>query len=420
MNRENKIELMCAIVLVGFFLAVTFHYIIGFYFKHAYPLNTFLFEPGTGKQFSDFKPIYFAASHLNPYDLAPSSGGVYFPFTYLIYFFFTFFHLKNSLFIFLTLFISFMCWLTHRYCKINYYPSENLLANRVANFKNIFILTLMAYPTLFCIERANSECLIFIFAGLFFINYSQKKFFLSAIFLACATAMKGYFGLFILLFLLDKHYKEAFIFCFLTGLFTVVSLILLKHSIFYQLVILKQNLIWFRSYFVMSDISLMYNTSLYAATKVFAHLLHHVPPGGVIPTSLANINHYSVCAGIFLVFIILYLFFFETVFWKKVTVLTACCLLLPQISFDYHLVQIYFPIFFFINSDRSEIFRKNDLIYTVIFSLLLIPKNFYLIYGEYSISSFLNTLLLASLIALIVGENLVGKFKKFSFRKVNF
>ena len=56
-------------------------------------------------------------------------------------------------------------------------------------------------------------------------------------------------------------------------------------------------------------------------------------------------------------------------------------LLLPFVSADYTLIQLYFPLVFFLNSPRRS---RWDPAYVVLFGLLLIPVDYYypIAYGD--------------------------------------
>ncbi len=52
MLPDKKIDLLCLIIVIGFFSAVAFHYYMGSYLGRSYPYNTFLFSPND--HFNDF------------------------------------------------------------------------------------------------------------------------------------------------------------------------------------------------------------------------------------------------------------------------------------------------------------------------------------------------------------------------------
>ncbi|EKD54162.1 MAG: hypothetical protein ACD_60C00119G0008 [uncultured bacterium] len=403
-SRNAKIELVSMIVLLGFFIAVVFHYILGFYYQVSYPLNTFLINPKPAISFSDFPPPYFSADALAPYHVTYNNNraSVYFPFTYLIYYLLTKIGGFIALFVFLWSYLCVLFILNKNYFYTAL-PRDDL-THKIAAIKNVFILTFLTYPVLFCFERANAEVFIFIFLALALYFYHAHAFKKSVIFFALAIAMKGFPAVFLVLFLADKRYKEAFLLIFLVLLFTFSSLALFRgDSIFIQISHLATNLLWFKHHFILSNLSEMYNTSFYGAFNIVNHLIKNIP-WEKQPWSINQLYVYMGIAVFLFLIMSAYVIGIEKTFWKKIAILTACMLLLPPISYDYRLLNIYLPLYCFVNSDT----KKSDWFYAVIFGALLIPKNYYLIYGQVSISNLLNTGLLLSLVIGIFYQGIVS------------
>lgn len=404
MNKKNKIALLSVILLIGFFLAVVFHYAMGFYGSHTYPYNTFLFSPTSSAVFSDFYPLLTAVKHLDPYETLDPGASMYFPFSYLIYFFFA----QLPRLIAITLFLA--IFLTTIWTFSSYYFKE-IKTSSLDNLKNVFILTFLSYPMLFCFERANAECFTFVLTAFFLFFYQKEKFYLSAFFLACTVSMKGYTGFLILLFLFDQHYKAFVLALATTAGLTVGSMLLFKHNLMTQLTNLQSNIGWWTHYYALSDIALTFNPTLFSLTK---WILHHFQSGASTQAMLqANIHLlkiYSIISLGLILVVIANVYFFETTLWKKVAALIISSLLFPAISFDYHLIQLYLPLYLFVNANSEN--SKSDLIYTILFALLLIPKNYHKFthvfgpYGSYTSNSLLNTLLLLSLLSFMMFQNM--------------
>jgi hypothetical protein len=94
----------------------------------------------------------------------------------------------------------------------------------------------------------------------------------------------------------------------------------------------------------------------------------------------------------------------ERVFWKQVMVLTCMMLLLPQMTGDYKLNHLYLPLMLFIASQKLT---RHDLIYAVLFGLLLIPKAYYWINHKpglhlVPLGTVLNPIFMTSILVLIV------------------
>ena len=103
------------------------------------------------------------------------------------------------------------------------------------------------------------------------------------------------------------------------------------------------------------------------------------------------ITYYSIIALVVFGFVAIYIIYKEDVFWKRVALLTISTILLPQVSFDYKLIHLFIPLMLFINYSKSS---KFDIPYAVMFGLLLIPKDYYIITQDVSIAVLLNPLIM--------------------------
>ncbi len=399
MDKNAKIEFCTLFILVGFMAAVVFHYLLSAYFHNPYPLNTFLFRPGA--QFSDYISVYISNHDLSPYRIRELlDGAVYFPWAYILIVPFMFLPKIIGAELFVVISTLVLIGFCHFYFRRE--PRSPLLAEKYLNIKNIFIFSIMTYPVLFSIERANLEFLLFLQLAFFLFFYTRKDYFISAIFLASATAMKMYPGVFVLLFLLDKRYKEAFFCVALILMMSLSSLLLLKGGgITVQLKSFSFILNWYNDTYVRSYVGMQHNSSLFTFYNVFFNLFSNTKwPPPLIDKEIVKI--FAIAGMVFFLALAICMWNLPLVFWKRVALLTACMLLLPHISFDYKLLHVYLPLFFFMNAAAST--KRSDMLYTIIFCLLFIPKNYLLLYGEYSISSVLNTVLFLLLIIFILAE----------------
>ena len=130
-------------------------------------------------------------------------------------------------------------------------------------------------------------------------------------------------------------------------------------------------------------------------------LVQHIPWDVDYISGEASLWAYSSFALVLLLALSAHVLFVEKILWRKLAVVTAIILLLPQISFDYRQLFLYLPIYYFVN-DRSNFKRNQDGFYVSLFGVLLIPKNYYLIYGDVSISDSLTVILLLTLTLTII------------------
>lgn len=371
MSSTQKIDTIKAITVAGFTISVFFHYILSNYAGLGYyPYNTFLFTPSD--RFRDFYNIFTATVGLNPYS---SPVSVYFPFTFVVIYPFTFFIMKQLAFaVFLFIFMKY---------TISYIYRNMPSSDKLNNGLNTFIFTFISYPFLFSLERGNVECLLFIFLSLFIYFYQKEEDLKSVIFLALAISMKLYPGVFCVLFVADKKYKNIFITAIMVSMITLFSAAVLEGGVVNSFIGLKRNLELFNQAYILSNHGLQHNSSLYGVVKI---MQLEISPG-LQPL----ITYYSIIALVVFGFVAIYIIYKEDVFWKRVALLTISTLLLPQVSFDYKLIHLFIPLMLFINYSKSS---KFDIPYAVMFGLLLIPKDYYIITQDVSIAVLLNPLIM--------------------------
>ena len=370
-NGEQKTTIIKAITLVGFTASVFYHYVLSNYNGLGYyPYNTFLFNPAD--KFNDFYNIYKATIDLNPY-AAPVS--VYFPFTFIVVYLFTLLHNDHlALYVFTFIFLAFL--ITYVYRAI---PS----VKKSEKSMDTFILIFMSYPVLFNLDRGNWESVLFVFLVLFLYYYQKKDDLKSVFFLSLAISMKLYPAVFIVLFLADKKYRNILYTGISVIVITMLSAFMLEGGVAKSLLGLKNNLENFRNAYIMSDHGLQHNASLY----------------GVIKIMKLPLNYYSVLAVVIFALIAAYVILKEDIYWKRVTFLVLSMILLPQVSYDYKLIHLFIPLLLFLNHAKP---CKSDLVFALLWGLLLIPKDYYLISGDISIAVLFNPLIMVMMISMIL------------------
>jgi hypothetical protein len=390
MDKEAKIRITVAIILIGFVSSVFFHYLESVYLNLPYPHNTFLFTPSD--RFADFFVLYDVMQYRQPY--IGDHPSAQYPFLNLISYGFGSLPKIESFIIYIVLFIYVFLIFTILYTYSDD-PKKHI--------SEIFIITLLTYPILFTIDRGNLETLVMISLFAFVFSYQKKKYFLSTVFLAFAIAMKLFPIVLVVVYLSDKKYKEIFLTGLFTGLLTVISLLFFKGGFLENLTLLAggANLV-FLNRFLGGDLMVQRGVSLFTLTKIF-----------LIETNLLQKVNMSEFLGIYIkiamvagLFIAAYVVFLEKEFWKKVAVLVVAMLLLPQVSADYKLIHVFIPLFLFFNAPKRS---RLDWVYIVLFGLLLIPKDYYWLgnvisdadVADISISVIINCIVLIAMLFLI-------------------
>lgn len=394
MEKSQKVTLLAAIVLVGFSVTVIFHYIMGFYLHLDYPADTFLCNPKLA--FNDFTSTMLKIKNFAPYHHYDSWVN-YFPLAYILWFPFSF--IKNRLIGYLIFATGFMAFLTSM--NVKFLSTKNL--SKMANFRNIFIMTLLSYPVLYILDRGNFDMfLLILFAG-FIYAFKSKKYFLSAVLIGIENAIKPFPALFLILFLFKRKYKELFLSLIISALLIVGGFMLLNGRFFDQISVYIINLAKFKKLWVDTDngAALIDSSSLFAGLKF---LLCY--SGKVI--SVQTLERFYSCISFIITSAVIFFVYREKVYWKKVTLLTLQMLLMPYIIIDYKLIFLYVPIWLFLNSEEKTAF---DAAYAVLFGLLLFSKKMFSYFdltggtiGFVSLGVMVNPIIMLTFMGLIISE----------------
>lgn len=402
-GRDAIIDLISLIVVIGFALAAFYHYYLGHYMGLGYPYDTFLFRPAD--HFNDFK------NGLRFID--PSLGGpawdpemrdvmwkVSWPFIILLHYPFLPFGLRWGTVLWLGLFIAvFLAWCV-RHLKGS---------TRVVTVRNAFVFSFLTYPFLFELDRANPEMFVFVFMAAFFGCYGTSRHLLGLVALAAAVAMKALPGVYLVLLLCDRRFKNFLLVGVLAAGLNLVSAAILpggfEHNVDRWLF---QTTDFYQTRMVIGYRGLMFGNSLWGLGKEAFYSL--LPAAYSTPAALVRLQlPYLLASFTAFALLVFYVIRYEKILWKRVTLLAFAMILLPYVSADYRLLHVFFPLFMFINSKERGRYAAS---YAVMFALLLIPKDYIHLstqlsnVNEVSIQIILNPLIMVGMILLIIWEGL--------------
>lgn len=384
MNSNQRLSHLARIVFCGFIISILFHYSVAHYAPsplNYYPYDTFLFK--SDARFSDFSSIYDASQKLAPYTLTihpfPSA---YFPFVHLLMYPFTKIHGNTVLLLYLIGFSGFLFYFLRR--RLLYLVTQN------ERFYVLTILSFMTYPFLYLMDRSNLEGLIFIFLVLFFERLEKNKDTEASIWLSLAIAIKAYPALFAFLFLAKKKYRAFLLSTLVPIALTLMSSLCLHGGLSETIRGLQFNLTVLGQDMLEKPLGIQHSSSLYG---IFRLLL--ASPYQRLGTPWSTL--YAILAGVTLLLSMWIIWAKRPPIWISSTLLIAFAIVVPSVSFDYKLIHLWIPIVLFIAKKETS---RLDPLWLGAFGLLLIPKDYYWIVEDVSISSVLNPLLLLLLIVL--------------------
>ena len=345
----------------------------------SYPWTSFCYLPS--EAFSDFYDSYRHAANRNPYN--PEGGAAanwYPPFCFTALYPLTLLPPFAAFSLVTGVTVTFLLLFTWRMLPISDTWTRVLAA---------FALTFLTYPVLMVLDRGNLDGLLFALMGLFVWAYQKGHYRSGVVLLAVASAVKIFPALFVLLYLADRRYRQAALMLALTALLTLVGMAWLDGGVVQTLDNYRALMAKSASDVASADRRLQFTSD---AVRADSRPERPARPRGM-PWRLTRSTSTSApglcgAGGVSAVG--------GEVVVRRVSLLTLAMLLLPAFNYDYRLIFLYIPLALFLGTRPGRL----DPLYVAFYSLLLVPKAYFMIRGWISISVVLNPLLLLGLVGL--------------------
>ncbi len=358
MEKSSKVTLFSIITLIGFAFGVIYHYILAFYAHKLGVYASFLYPANWA--FCDLFDVIKGIKDLKPYQ-SVSMWSVYFPLNFL--FMLPFAYIKNKLLAYFIYISGFVAYLITMNTKM--FSCKNL--TKLENFQNIFIITALSYPVLYCLDKGNFDMYLFVLLSFWTFAFQKGQYKLSAILLAVINAMKPFTVYFLLLYLMKKRYKELTLSVVLTAFLIIGGFLIIPDNLVNEVSMFLKSLALYKEVYThQTQIGMGFVSSLYFPLK--ALFLHFT-------VSVKDVDFFTFVYDVFcqLITVVTLVFVWrEKTFWKQLTLLICNFLLLPYCTYDYKFIFLYIPIWLFINQEEKT---KFDFYYLILFALLFIPKN---------------------------------------------
>ena len=365
--KASRLRLLVVIVLVGTTASVVYHYMGRYYYGVGSPQSTFLFLPKD--HFNDWDNLYiFAKGFL---------GGVpgpyaYYPLAILFAVASTVVPMHVGFALTVVLFLVVLAWMLKGWVV-------DVDEHTVDKVMHAFVLMALSYPVLFALDRGNVEVIVFVLlAGFFYFTYRHDVTWMAALLLAAAVSFKLYPATLLLLLLAERRFRTVGLFVLFALALTAVSAAIViplggfSVNQFWEMSAAGKDL--YQLTMVQAGGGVQHGHTLWGLLRLAALLRSWSIEGWQITAYLA-------VAGIFSLALAVHAILREKERWKIVLYAVVPSLLLPFVSADYTLIQLYFPLVFFLNSPRRS---RWDPAYVVLFGLLLIPVDYYypIAYGD--------------------------------------
>ena len=402
-SKSDKLRLATLILMVGFALSVFVHYWLGAYCGYRYPYSTYLIRPSDtmlidnivtkNHCFGDLLAVCIHAENRDPYFASipqpfaepRSFPSNYFPFGAMLPYPLTLMPYPWAVGIFITVFVATLF-------AFNWYFMRT--GDPYGDAISIAALTLMNYPAQVVVDRGNIEAFVFAFLAGFIVLLIRRQLAPSAALLGAAIAMKAVPAV-----LLPICYKAArrrgiTIALGTAAVLTLVGILLMSRPAHLSVLRFIFNILRYSGIVTDGLEPTSHASSLFGLFTLGAWLSQGSPAVG--PLWAALVSGYSRLAGLILIGALVACFALPMKLWEMATTLTVCLVLLPTQSPDYRLIHIMIPFALFVNSKTD---RATGCLYTLLFSLLLVPKSFIIVAHETSLNSVLNPIIMLILLA---------------------
>lgn len=384
---RTEVWWLLLIMVVGFFVAVVSHYVLGVYSGRPYPYNTFLFRPAdafdstspaiTGSHFfGDLFVNWHHSGDPNPY-LHPSTviPSNYPPFTHLLFRPLSALPYTLALSIFLVGTTAAVLWLLAAQLKDVTLPLRLLAAG---------VIGLLNYPMLLMLDRGNVEGVVLLFLAAAALSAHRGAWTRSAVLIGAAAAMKGYPLLFVFLLLGARRYRDAAVALSTAAGLTLLSFSTMSGGVFDNARGFLRAVGSFEA-FGAGDAGVQHGSSLHGLASVAAHIWPTMTwlPGVAPPLALVIllIGSVSVISG-------------RLLLWQSCAVIAGLTILVPAVAFDYRLVLMLVPLLVLLREPGGSLRRP----VVLMLGLLFVPKGLPVLYGEVNIGVVVNPLLLVLLV----------------------
>ena len=365
-------------------------------FHLEWPKNSFLFIPE--QRFTDFINPMIQSRHLNPYnDHNTQACSNLFPLNYLLLLPFSW--IDDTRAIFAYLFFAFTGWLSLVFVTLN-------AAGKIKSVRTLLralAIVFCSYPFLFAFDRGNSDLLIGLMCGVGVLAWALKYNKTAALFFSLGAFAKGYPGILLVLLLADREYRAIMFGLFGGIIVNTLSIWIFSadQSIFLWL---KAGLNEFSTLYVIGDGSMHYSSDLFNMIKLLyrAGIIRWNPVPFVFLFTM--FSGFLACTAILVVTL-----WKNMPAWRKLCLLIVPAILFPLIANDYKTILLLIPVFALcLSADKWSPIHQKVLI---CLGLLLIPKHYYWIYKDASISCILNPILLLMVFFLALFSKPLTNFR---------
>jgi hypothetical protein len=360
------------------------------------PENSFLFI--SSDRFMDFVNPMIQCQELDPYfDKNTSAPSNLFPLNYAFLLPFTWLTENWAVSTFLGIVILGAVFLLGEWVKLlSDDPKQHI---RLFIFSSVVVFG--SYPFLFAFDRGNFDLIIFLLCGWGILAFFKERYQTSAILIMLAAFAKGYPGIYLLLLLQRKRFREL-LYALASSVVINLMAIFAFGGITHTVAGLADGLKSFNEIYVIGNASMHYSIDFYNMAKI----LYKIDLFPVDPSSMPSL--FTAFGGVILIFSVMTFFLNSSwPFWRKIAVLTIPALFFPLIGNDYKALLMLFPSLTLCAT--KEAWTLKHYMAFLLFGLMLIPKNYIWLFDDVSISCIISPILIGFLFILVAANIFEGR-----------
>lgn len=355
-----RVQLAALIVGIGTPLAIAYHLLVWQVFDARYPWSTFLFKPVD--RFADYYHVFLRVELFRP---GKADTVIYTPFAHGFVAALTPFPATVGFVCVVAVFLVTLVLVLWKWATA---PVTNVWVRALC----VVVLTCLAYPVIFTIDRGNLEMVVFVFLAAFFALYFRRRSAWAFLPLGLAIGFKYYWAVLLVLPLLDRRIWQAvYAAVVAVAVNAVATLVLGATSGYGALGVLEAlaNTIAHENARGGGLFYVQHGHSLWGLLLVFNNVIDHL-----LSRNPLLRTEYLVIMLLLFVFVVINLARRQRPGWQKAAVLVMCALLFPYQNSDYVLIQWMLVFALFAAADPRG---RRYTAMAVLFAVTMIPLTYY-------------------------------------------
>lgn len=393
---KTRLTFLSRFVVIGLCFAELYHQVLHRVFAADVPWRSFLISKQW--RFNDWTNTIASAVSHDPYFKHGPTIANYFPFTYVLCLPIVSLSENASIDIFLLVAVGLLATGLAIYYRLYLRPALG-----APSFGNIIALMLAigcSYPWIFALDRGNLEAWVAVLSLIFVLLRNNRFFWLGALALSLAIAIKAYPVVFLILLVSERRYWPAAGIVAMAVALTLSTVLVLDGGLMHILQGLHTGLQEYYEGWILGPTTVNYSTDPYNGLRLLKGWIQYLPGGEFhIANSPLYVKIYTFFSSAFAIATIAFILFVPAPCWRKIMAICLTALLYPTAANDYKLLTLYPGLFMLLIAPENG---RRETLALWCMALLMVPKQYYYIINYYTISNIISPALVLVLAGLVL------------------